>query len=144
MDSNQNNRMLLKPVVPTNVKFPNINYLCRVRSWTITTSVRNLILMFAYAEQLMFLRFQTCFSIRTSYFQNAINYAKAYRLTMALLFAIEFHNYDVAFSYNAIGTMIRNWKQFVLQGVIKALQVCRNLIQFVLQGGIQALHVRAR
>jgi len=88
-------------------------------------------LMFAYAEQLMFLGFQTCFSIRTSYYQHAVNYAKAYHLTnyltlMALFFAIKFHNYDVAFSYNAIGTMIRN------------------LIQFVLQGGIQALHVRAR
>ena len=109
--------MLLKPVVPINVKFPNINYLCRVRSWTITTSVRNLVLMFAYFEQLMFLGFQTCFSIKTSYFQYAVNYARAYRLTMAVLFAIEFHTYDVAFSYNVIYTMIRNLIRFVLQAV---------------------------
>jgi len=50
-----------------------------------------------------------------------LNYARAYRLTMALLFAIEFHTYDVAFSYNVIYTMIRNLIRFVLQGVIQAL-----------------------
>jgi len=65
--------------------------------------------------------FQTCFSIKTSYFQYAVNYARAYRLTMAVLFAIEFHTYDVAFSYNVIYTMIRNLIRFVLQGVIQAL-----------------------
>ena len=61
--------------------------------------------------------FQTCFSIKTSYFQYAVNYARAYRLTMAVLFAIESHTYDVAFSYNVIYTMIRNLIRFVLQAV---------------------------
>jgi len=44
------------------------NYLYRVISWKITTPVRNLMLMFACAEQLMFLGLQYYFSLRTSYF----------------------------------------------------------------------------